>query len=33
MSEQGFAHRQSVPSPISGGDGNKEVVALFRRAG
>lgn len=31
MAEQGFVHRQSLPSPISGGDGNKEVVALFRR--
>lgn len=29
---QGFAHRLSVPSPIVGGDGNKEVVAVFRRA-
>lgn len=31
MGEHGFAHRLSLPSPISGGDGNKEVVALFRR--
>ena len=29
MDEQGWAHRRSLPSPISGGDGNKEVVALF----
>lgn len=33
MAEQGFMHRLSVPSPISGGDGNKEVVALFRKLG
>jgi 23S rRNA (cytidine1920-2'-O)/16S rRNA (cytidine1409-2'-O)-methyltransferase len=33
MAEQGWAHRQSLPSPISGGDGNKEIVALFRRIG
>ncbi|RYE10584.1 MAG: TlyA family RNA methyltransferase [Hyphomicrobiales bacterium] len=33
MTEQGFTHRLSVASPISGGDGNKEVVALFRRLG
>jgi 23S rRNA (cytidine1920-2'-O)/16S rRNA (cytidine1409-2'-O)-methyltransferase len=33
MSEQGWTHLQSLPSPISGGDGNKEVVALFRRVG
>lgn len=32
MGEQGFAHQLLVPSPIAGGDGNKEVVALFRRA-
>jgi 23S rRNA (cytidine1920-2'-O)/16S rRNA (cytidine1409-2'-O)-methyltransferase len=31
MAAQGFAHRLSVPSPISGGDGNREVVAVFRR--
>ena len=29
MDEKGWAHRQSLPSPISGGDGNKEIVALF----
>jgi 23S rRNA (cytidine1920-2'-O)/16S rRNA (cytidine1409-2'-O)-methyltransferase len=32
MREQGFGHRLSLPSPITGGDGNKEVVAVFRRA-
>jgi 23S rRNA (cytidine1920-2'-O)/16S rRNA (cytidine1409-2'-O)-methyltransferase len=31
--EQGWVHQLSIPSPISGGDGNKEVVALFRRFG
>ena len=29
----GWTHRLSVPSPIAGGDGNKETVALFRRLG
>ncbi|HVY50332.1 MAG TPA: TlyA family RNA methyltransferase [Devosia sp.] len=33
MAEQGWSHRLSVPSPIAGGDGNKEIVALFRRLG
>ena len=33
MAEQGWTHRQSLPSPIAGGDGNKETVALFRRVG
>lgn len=33
MVEQGWAHTLSLPSPILGGDGNKEVVALFRRTG
>jgi 23S rRNA (cytidine1920-2'-O)/16S rRNA (cytidine1409-2'-O)-methyltransferase len=33
MAAQGWTHRMSVPSPISGGDGNKEIVALFRRSG
>jgi 23S rRNA (cytidine1920-2'-O)/16S rRNA (cytidine1409-2'-O)-methyltransferase len=33
MAEQGWTHRLSLPSPIAGGDGNKEVVALFRRVG
>ena len=32
MTAQGWGHRLSIPSPISGGDGNKEVVALFRRS-
>jgi 23S rRNA (cytidine1920-2'-O)/16S rRNA (cytidine1409-2'-O)-methyltransferase len=31
MASQGFAHRLSVPSPIAGGDGNKEIVAVFAR--
>jgi len=30
---QGFEYRLSLPSPISGGDGNREVVAVFRKAG
>jgi len=30
---QGWTHRGSLPSPILGGDGNQEVVALFRRIG
>ncbi|MDR3475289.1 MAG: TlyA family RNA methyltransferase [Devosia sp.] len=29
---QGFAHRLSLPSPIAGGDGNRETVAIFRRS-
>jgi 23S rRNA (cytidine1920-2'-O)/16S rRNA (cytidine1409-2'-O)-methyltransferase len=33
MSEQGWTQLMSLPSPILGGDGNKEVVALFRRTG
>ena len=33
MAEQGWAHRLSLPAPISGGDGNKEIVALFARTG
>ena len=33
MDECGWDHRQSLPSPISGGDGNKETVALFVRRG
>ena len=33
MDEQGWAHKASLPSPISGGDGNKEIVALFTRRG
>ena len=31
MAERGWAHRVSLPSPIAGGDGNKEIVALFVR--
>jgi 23S rRNA (cytidine1920-2'-O)/16S rRNA (cytidine1409-2'-O)-methyltransferase len=31
MAAAGWAHRLSVPSPISGGDGNAEIVAAFRR--
>ncbi|MBI4922939.1 MAG: TlyA family RNA methyltransferase [Devosia nanyangense] len=31
MAEQGWTHGLSLPSPIAGGDGNREVVALFRR--
>jgi 23S rRNA (cytidine1920-2'-O)/16S rRNA (cytidine1409-2'-O)-methyltransferase len=31
MGAQGFAHRQSVQSPIAGGDGNVETVLVFRR--
>lgn len=27
----GFAHRMSVPSPIAGGDGNRETVLVFSR--
>ena len=33
MAGESWAYRQSLPSPISGGDGNKEVVALFRKNG
>jgi len=33
MRGEGWELRQSLPSPISGGDGNKETVALFRRVG
>ena len=29
MAEQGWTQRASLPSPIAGGDGNKEIVALF----
>jgi len=28
---QGFTHRLSTPSPISGGDGNQEIVLVFGR--
>ncbi|SFZ86064.1 23S rRNA (cytidine1920-2'-O)/16S rRNA (cytidine1409-2'-O)-methyltransferase [Devosia enhydra] len=31
MAEAGWALRQSLPSPITGGDGNRETVAMFRR--
>jgi 23S rRNA (cytidine1920-2'-O)/16S rRNA (cytidine1409-2'-O)-methyltransferase len=30
MAENGFSHRLSVASPIAGGDGNRETVAIFR---
>jgi 23S rRNA (cytidine1920-2'-O)/16S rRNA (cytidine1409-2'-O)-methyltransferase len=30
MGRHDFAHRLSVPSPIAGGDGNRETVAVFR---
>jgi 23S rRNA (cytidine1920-2'-O)/16S rRNA (cytidine1409-2'-O)-methyltransferase len=33
VTAQGWMHRISVPSPIFGGDGNAETVALFRRLG
>jgi 23S rRNA (cytidine1920-2'-O)/16S rRNA (cytidine1409-2'-O)-methyltransferase len=31
MAMHGFTHRLSVPSPISGGDGNRETVAMFAK--
>ncbi|WP_375449697.1 TlyA family RNA methyltransferase [uncultured Devosia sp.] len=31
MAAQGFAHRLSVASPITGGDGNRETVMVFGR--
>lgn len=31
MAGAGWALQRTLPSPIAGGDGNKEVVALFRR--
>ena len=31
MAQEGWEHRLSVPSPISGGDGNTETVAVFRK--
>lgn len=31
MATAGWQHRISAPSPISGGDGNRETVAVFRR--
>jgi 23S rRNA (cytidine1920-2'-O)/16S rRNA (cytidine1409-2'-O)-methyltransferase len=33
MIEQGWSHRTTLPSPIAGGDGNKENVALFKKVG
>ena len=32
MATQGFAHRHSITSPISGGDGNVETVLVFARS-
>ena len=32
MADAGWEHRFSVPSPIAGGDGNRETVAGFRRS-
>jgi 23S rRNA (cytidine1920-2'-O)/16S rRNA (cytidine1409-2'-O)-methyltransferase len=32
IASQGFVHRLSLPSPISGGDGNMEIVAVFVRS-
>lgn len=32
MAERGWTLRITVPSPIAGGDGNRETVAVFRRA-
>jgi 23S rRNA (cytidine1920-2'-O)/16S rRNA (cytidine1409-2'-O)-methyltransferase len=31
MVAEGWSLQQTLPSPITGGDGNKEIVALFRR--
>jgi 23S rRNA (cytidine1920-2'-O)/16S rRNA (cytidine1409-2'-O)-methyltransferase len=31
MAGEGWTHRLSAPSPIAGGDGNRETVAVFRR--
>jgi 23S rRNA (cytidine1920-2'-O)/16S rRNA (cytidine1409-2'-O)-methyltransferase len=31
MAEAGWRHRLALPSPISGGDGNREIVAVFER--
>ncbi len=33
MADEGWRHRISVPSPISGGDGNREIAAVFARNG
>lgn len=32
MAGHGFVHRQSVTSPIAGGDGNVETVLVFKRS-
>ena len=32
MTAEGWTHRLSTPSPISGGDGNTETVAVFRKS-
>jgi len=32
LAREGWDHRLSVPSPISGGDGNTETVAVFRKS-
>jgi 23S rRNA (cytidine1920-2'-O)/16S rRNA (cytidine1409-2'-O)-methyltransferase len=32
MAERGWGHVLSVPSPIEGGNGNRETVAVFGRA-
>lgn len=31
MAAEGFSHRLSIPSPITGGDGNTETVVIFRK--
>lgn len=31
LAAEGWTHRVSVPSPISGGDGNTETVAVFKK--
>ncbi len=31
MQQAGWSHIRSVPSPIAGGSGNRELVAVFRR--
>lgn len=31
MARSGWQHRLALPSPISGGDGNREIVAVFAR--
>ncbi len=32
MADEGFMHRLSLPSPIAGGDGNVEIVAVFSKS-